>query len=54
MWPEQGAAELDEHPSDSVAILQKPFMPAALLETIHRLIGWSIERAPALRLKAAS
>jgi|SRR5581483_2305760 len=54
MWPEQDVAELDEYPSDSLATLQKPFVPSTLLDTIHRLIGWSSEMAPALRLKAAS
>ena len=53
MWPEQDAAELDEYPSDSLAVLQKPFVPAALLDTIHRLIGGSDDRTPALRMKAA-
>src|SRR5215471_14772186 len=54
MWPEQDAAELDEYPSGLVAVLQKPFMPAAMLDTIHRLIGWPCEIVPALEMKAAS
>ena len=54
MWPEQDAAELDEYPSGLVAVLQKPFVPAAMLDTVHRLIGWPCEMAPALEMKAAS
>ena len=52
MWPEQDAAELDEYPSDLVAVLQKPFLPAAMLDTVHRLIGWPCEMAPAPKVKA--
>src|SRR5215472_1889109 len=48
MWPEQDAAEFDKYPSDSVVVLQKPFRPATLLDTIHRIIGWSSEMPPAL------
>lgn len=52
-WDEQDAAELDELPSDSVVILQKPFVPATLLECIHRLIGLPLIAAPAHQLNAA-
>jgi CheY-like chemotaxis protein len=54
LWPEEDAAELLEYPLESVAILQKPFVPATLLNLIHRLIGWSREMAPAVKFKAAS
>ena len=53
-WDEQDAAELDELPSDSVITLQKPFVPATLLDSIHRLIGLPFIAAPALQVKAAS
>jgi len=53
MWDEQDAAELDELPSDSVITLQKPFVPATLLDSIHRLIGYPLIAAPALKMKAA-
>jgi CheY-like chemotaxis protein len=54
MWPGQDAAELDEYPSGLVAVLQKPFVPAAMLDTVHRLIGWPCEMAPALKVNVAS
>ena len=54
MWPEQDAAELNEIAADSVIVMQKPFVPATLLESIHRLIGWPNGMAPALKLTAAS
>ena len=54
MWPDQDVAELDEYSSDSIVILQKPFLPATLLDTVHRLIGCSQGMAPAVKLKAAS
>jgi CheY-like chemotaxis protein len=52
-WNEQDTAELDELPSDSVITLQKPFVPAALLDSIHRLIGLPFVPAPALQMKVA-
>ena len=39
MWNEQDAAEFSELPSDSVATLQKPFVPALLLQTVARFVG---------------
>jgi CheY-like chemotaxis protein len=51
-WDEQDAAELDELPSDSVMALQKPFVPATLLDSVHRLIGLPFIAAPALQVKA--
>src|SRR5215831_20733831 len=54
MWPDQDVAELDEYPSDSIVILQKPFLPATLLDTAHRLIGCSQGMARAAQLEAAS
>jgi CheY-like chemotaxis protein len=54
MWNGQDAAELDELPSDSVITLQKPFVPAALLGSVHRLIGLPLIAAPALKMKTAS
>jgi CheY-like chemotaxis protein len=53
LWNEQDAAELDELPSDSVAVLQKPFVPKTLLEKIHRLIGFASDAVPAMQRKAA-
>jgi CheY-like chemotaxis protein len=53
-WDRLDAAELEELPSDSVEVLQKPFSLITLLDTIHRLIGWPCEMAPALKVKAAS
>jgi len=52
MWNEQDAAELSELPSDSVATLQKPFMPALLLQTVARYVGMS-STATAPRMKIA-
>ena len=53
MWNEQDVAELGELPSDSVIILQKPFLSATLLDSIYRLIGLPFI-APALVVEAAS
>jgi two-component system cell cycle sensor histidine kinase/response regulator CckA len=39
MWSRRAAAELERVPSESVAIMPKPFRPAQLLDAIHRLIG---------------
>ncbi|MGE5487335.1 MAG: response regulator [bacterium] len=39
MWPDQDAAELSEIPSDSVATLLKPFLPATLQKMVAGLIG---------------
>jgi CheY-like chemotaxis protein len=52
-WDAQDAAELDELPSDSVVTLQKPFVPATLMDGIHRLIGLPFMPAPALQMKVA-
>ena len=54
MWNDQDSAELEELPSDCVITLQKPFVPATLLDSIHRLLGLPFSAAPALRMKAAS
>jgi CheY-like chemotaxis protein len=47
MWGEADKRELNELPAGSVAILQKPFMPATLLETVHRLLRVPAQSAPA-------
>ena len=39
MWDEQQSAELSELPSDSVRVLQKPFLPKGLLRTVSDLVG---------------
>jgi CheY-like chemotaxis protein len=52
MWSTQDVAELDQLP-DAV-ILQKPFDPTILLDTIHCLIGLPCEPAPGLKMKLAS
>jgi CheY-like chemotaxis protein len=38
MWNDQDAAELNELPSDSVAVLQKPFLPENLLDKVARFM----------------
>jgi DNA-binding response OmpR family regulator len=38
MWSDQEAAELSELPSDSVVVLQTPFLPATLLEKVARFL----------------
>jgi len=54
MWNDQDSAELEELPSDSVITLQKPFLLATLLDSVHRFLGLPISVAPALQMKAAS
>jgi len=54
MWNDQDSAELQELPSDSVITLQKPFVPATLLNSVHRFLGLTNSVAPALQAKAAS
>jgi CheY-like chemotaxis protein len=39
MWNDQDAAGLNELPSESVSMLQKPFLPATLLAAVVKLIG---------------
>jgi DNA-binding response OmpR family regulator len=38
MWNDQDAAELSELPSDSVVVLQNPFLPATLLDKVGRFM----------------
>jgi DNA-binding response OmpR family regulator len=38
MWSDQDAAELSELPSDSVVVLQTPFLPSTLLEKVARFL----------------
>lgn len=38
MWSDQDAAELNELPSDSVAVLQTPFLPSTLLDKVSRFL----------------
>lgn len=38
MWPEPEATEIGELPTDSLAVLQKPFRPANLLEVVSRFV----------------
>ena len=38
LWPDQERAQLNEVPSDAIAILEKPFFPAILLKTVNRLL----------------
>jgi two-component system cell cycle sensor histidine kinase/response regulator CckA len=52
MWDQDDLAELDEVPSESVAILQKPFLPATLLQTISRFV--SVPFRPEVALAKAS
>jgi CheY-like chemotaxis protein len=51
MWDEQNAAELLELPSDSVATLQKPFLPKILLKMVTRFVG--VSSTATARAKAA-
>ena len=46
VWRDQDCAELRELPSDSVAILQKPFTPEILLGSVRKLIGLPTETLP--------
>ena len=39
MWNPQDVLELNELPSESVAVLQKPFLPATLLQTVSRFVS---------------
>jgi CheY-like chemotaxis protein len=52
MWDEQDVAELSELPSDSLATLQKPWLPALLRQTVTRFIGMPTTMT-ALRRKTA-
>jgi len=38
MWSDQDAAELSELPSDSVVVLQTPFLPSTLLDKVARFL----------------
>jgi len=38
-WSERDAADLERLGSDTVTILQKPFQPQLLLNSVHELIG---------------
>jgi CheY-like chemotaxis protein len=39
MWNPRDVFELDELPYESVAILQKPFLPVTLLQMVSRFVG---------------
>jgi len=52
MWNGRDLAELNELPLDSVAILQKPFLPATLLQTVSRFV--SVPISPGLALTKAA
>lgn len=39
LWDDNDSADVNELPSDSVAILRKPFQAVDLLEVVERLIG---------------
>jgi CheY-like chemotaxis protein len=52
MWAAQELAELYELPPDSVAVLQKPFVPAALLNAVRQFTETVSQPASAL-IKAA-
>jgi hypothetical protein len=54
MWIRHDSAKFEELPSDSVIILQKLFVPATLLDSVHRLLGLPFSAAKALQTKAAS
>jgi hypothetical protein len=45
MWPEEECAGLNELPSNSVAILPKPFFPGTLLRSVREMIAPSVEAA---------
>ena len=53
MWDEHDLAKLNEVPSESVAVLQKPFLPATLLQTVSRFVSIPFKPKPAL-LRAAT
>jgi len=52
-WDEQDSARLNELPSESVAVLQKPFLPDTFLQTISRFVTVPMRPGAALA-KAAT
>jgi len=54
MWDVRDVAELNELPSESVAILQKPFLPATLLQTVSRFVSVPIKPGTALEKTATN
>jgi len=54
MWDVRDVAELNELPSESVAILQKPFLPATLLQTVSRFVSAPIKPGTALEKTATN
>ena len=52
-WRDQDCAELNELPSDSVAVLQKPFRPEVLIERVRKLIGPATKKLPNRHTAAA-
>jgi CheY-like chemotaxis protein len=53
MWSERDVAELDKLPSDSLAILQKPFLAGTLRSMVSRFLMVPLQQGTALA-KAAS
>jgi CheY-like chemotaxis protein len=53
-WPERDAAEINELPSNSIVMVQKPFRSATLLNAIHRFIGFCDELKQGPQFKAAT
>jgi two-component system cell cycle sensor histidine kinase/response regulator CckA len=50
MWNEDDFVEFNEVPSDCVAVLQKPFLPSALLAAVSRFVsvpkpGYAVAKA---------
>lgn len=54
MWNPQDVAKLNELPSESVAVLQKPFLPATLLQTASRFVSVPFRPAAALAKSATN
>ena len=54
MWDVRDVAKLNELPSESVAVLQKPFLPATLLQTVSRFVSAPIKPGTALEKTATN
>ena len=54
MWNQQDLAKLNELPSESVAFLEKPFLPVTLLQTVSRFVSVPFRPGVALAKAAAN
>jgi hypothetical protein len=49
MWREQDIADLQRLGEHSVTVIEKPFLPKAMTDAVHALIGGAEESEPVMQ-----